>query len=169
MIPALVLPITSVFLLPPAAVGLVTVACFLAWYFVEARKHTAYVRDNVSPEYRRRPWVVPLACALAGSALLVFGIGAMAEWSKATGGNRPSWQTRTVEEDLEEQAVELVTKIVASSGDYPYHKLPKCIRVKITDEVVENFYRATATLDTGRDLPVTIELKDDTIHVRAEF
>jgi hypothetical protein len=169
MIPGFVLPFLALFLLPTEAVGLLTLGYFLVWYLAEAKDHIAYVRENVAPDYPRRSWVLPLSCALVALALLVFSIGAMAEWSKGTGGSDPTRQTQSVEESLEEQAVGMVTKILASDGGYAYSRAPKCIRVKITEEIVDGFYRATATLDTGRDLPITIESKDGTIHVRTEL
>ncbi|MBT7161891.1 MAG: hypothetical protein HN904_03880, partial [Victivallales bacterium] len=94
MIPGFVLPFLALFLLPTEAVGLLTLGYFLVWYLAEAKDHIAYVRENVAPDYPRRSWVLPLSCALVALALLVFSIGAMAEWSKGTGGSDPTRQTQ---------------------------------------------------------------------------
>jgi len=156
--------------LPTEAVGLLTLGYFLVWYLAEAKGHIAYVRENVAPGYPRRPWVLPLSCALVALALLVFSIGAMAEFrGDGRGRTFPPMEMKSVEESLEEQAVGMVSEILASSAKYGYSRAPKCIRVKITEEIVDGFYRADATLDTGRDLPITIEVKDSTIHVRTEL
>lgn len=43
----------------------------------------------------------------------------------------------------------------------------KCMKVKITEKVTKGFYKASATLDNGNDIDITIEEKgDDQIYVR---
>ena len=63
--------------------------------------------------------------------------------------------------NLENSAKPLVTEIISEQlgGN------AKCVNVKITDQIDEKHYRATATLDHGNDLKIVIEDRGDTIYV----
>jgi hypothetical protein len=59
---------------------------------------------------------------------------------------------------LEEAAAPLVTQILEENLTY---ETAKCKAVVIDEEVSDGFYKATATLDTGEDIMITIEETDD--------
>lgn len=64
---------------------------------------------------------------------------------------------------LEESACPIVTDIIANQ----FYGSATCKAVTITEEVSSGFYKATATLDSGKDLFITIEEQDDgMIYVR---
>jgi hypothetical protein len=64
---------------------------------------------------------------------------------------------------MTEQACQLVTEIVHEQ----LNGGSDCVDVKINDEVKDGFYRATATLDNGNDIDITIDnSKDDKNYVR---
>lgn len=56
---------------------------------------------------------------------------------------------------LEEAACPLVTTILKENNG---STAPKCMKVTIEDKVTDKFYRATATLDNGNDINITLEL-----------
>lgn len=63
---------------------------------------------------------------------------------------------------IEDGAKPLVDKILKDNlGD----GAAKCLKVKITEKVDKNHYKATATLDNGNDINILIEHKDDIIIV----
>jgi hypothetical protein len=167
-LPGIVLPFVAGALLPLWLASSIGVAYLGAWYLFAAIGQVRHVRNSLNGAYARRGWLPPIICALVALTLVLFAVGSMAEFRNA-GTGRSNWHAPSVEDNLERQAAGMVTEIVADSGSYAYGTAPHCIRVKITEEVVDGFYRGTATLSTGRDLPVTIELKGDTIHVRTEF
>ncbi|EGZ0346476.1 hypothetical protein GR732_003334 [Escherichia coli] len=59
---------------------------------------------------------------------------------------------------LEEAACPLVTTILKENNG---STAPKCMKVTIEDKVTDKFYRATATLDNGNDINITLELTGD--------
>ncbi|END8972697.1 hypothetical protein ABMW90_004566, partial [Citrobacter freundii] len=59
---------------------------------------------------------------------------------------------------LEEAACPLVTTILKENNGTT---APKCMKVTIQDKVTDKFYKATATLDNGNDINVTLELTGD--------
>ena len=65
-------------------------------------------------------------------------------------------------ESLEQTAKELVTQIIQQK----MYSTTTCARVKVTEEVASGLYRATATLDNGNDLKITIEDQGDKVLVR---
>ena len=175
VIPGIALPFVSAFSLPLWLAVSLGYGYFAAWCLLPGRSQILHVREALHDSYTPRPWVMPLACSLAGLALTVFAVGVIAMRDtdgEADLGRLSEEYGRSIpsnEESLEEKAVGMVSEILASNGGYAYSQAPKCIRVKITEEIVDGIYRATATLDTGRDLPITIESKDGTIHVRTEL
>ncbi|HET6807093.1 MAG TPA: DUF4339 domain-containing protein [Frateuria sp.] len=70
------------------------------------------------------------------------------------------------EANLEASACPVVTQIVQRQ----FGGGAACKSVSIDEEVSDGFYRATATLDNGNDLSITIEKKgDDQIYVRIPY
>lgn len=64
---------------------------------------------------------------------------------------------------IEDSACNLVTEIIQEQ----FNRDVQCVAVTIDDEVKSDFYRATATLDTGKDIDITIDTrKDDEIYVQ---
>ncbi len=64
---------------------------------------------------------------------------------------------------LAEQACQVTTEIVHEQ----LNGSSDCVAVKIDEEIKDGFYRATATLDNGNDLSITIDnTSDDKIYVR---
>jgi hypothetical protein len=64
---------------------------------------------------------------------------------------------------LEEQACQLTTEIIHEQ----LNGGSECVTVKIDETVKSGFYRATATLDNGNDISITIDdSKDDNVYVR---
>ena len=66
---------------------------------------------------------------------------------------------------LEEEAVPLVTQILQRDVDLGY----ECKFIKINEELDDGFYSATATLNTGEEIAITIEDRDDEILVIVPF
>ena len=67
-------------------------------------------------------------------------------------------------EVIEKTAVKTVNQIIEEN--FGKGKGAKCINVTIKEEPSENFYIATALLDTGAEIKITIEVKgDDAIRV----
>ncbi|EEW3300136.1 hypothetical protein MA999_003979 [Escherichia coli] len=56
---------------------------------------------------------------------------------------------------IEDAACPVVTTILKEHNG---STAAKCIKVKIDDKVTDKFYRATATLDNGNDINITLEL-----------
>lgn len=64
---------------------------------------------------------------------------------------------------LEDQACQLTTEIIHEQ----LNGGSDCVTVKIDETVKNGFYRATATLDNGNEISITIdESKDDNVYVR---
>ncbi|WP_110973271.1 DUF4339 domain-containing protein [Pseudomonas huaxiensis] len=63
---------------------------------------------------------------------------------------------------LEEAACPLVTDIIHKQ----FYQSSSCLAVTIDDEPKSGFYRATALLDNGNEIDITIEQKGETIYVR---
>lgn len=59
----------------------------------------------------------------------------------------------TAEADIEDASCKLVTDIIHNQ----LHESAVCKAVHIDDKVSDDFYRATATLDNGNDLDITVE------------
>lgn len=66
------------------------------------------------------------------------------------------------ESAIEEAACPLVTDIIHKQ----FYQSSSCIAVSIDDEPRSGFYRATAFLDNGNEIDITIEQKGDQIYVR---
>lgn len=66
------------------------------------------------------------------------------------------------ESAIEEAACPIVTDIIHKQ----FFQRSSCIAVTIDDEPRSGFYRATAVLDNGNELDITIEEKGDNIYVR---
>lgn len=65
---------------------------------------------------------------------------------------------------LEEAACPVVTTILKENNGVD---ASKCMKVTIKEKVTDKFYKATATLDNGNDINVTIELtSDENFYVR---
>ncbi|SUH59101.1 Uncharacterised protein [Salmonella enterica subsp. enterica serovar Hartford] len=65
---------------------------------------------------------------------------------------------------LEEAACPTVTTILKQNNGT---EAPKCMKVTIQDKVTDKFYKATATLDNGNDINITIEMTgDENFYVR---
>lgn len=65
------------------------------------------------------------------------------------------------EDILAQSACPVVTDIIKEQ----FYGQAECKAVTIDEKVSDNFYRATATLDNGNDLRITIEDRDDSIYV----
>ncbi len=66
------------------------------------------------------------------------------------------------ESEIEEAACPIVTTIIHDQ----FYQKASCIAVAIEDEPKDDFYTATAYLDNGNQLDITIEKKQDKIFVR---
>lgn len=66
------------------------------------------------------------------------------------------------ESAIEKSACPIVTDII----HHQFYGKASCIAVTIDDEPRDDFYRATAVLDNGNELDITIEKKGDQIYVR---
>ncbi|GAB2947492.1 hypothetical protein GCM10027094_31280 [Hafnia psychrotolerans] len=67
------------------------------------------------------------------------------------------------ESSISDTACPLVTKIIKESlGD----DSAQCVKVKVTEKLTDSFYKATASLNNGNDINITIEEKGDMIYVR---
>jgi hypothetical protein len=65
---------------------------------------------------------------------------------------------------LEEAACPIVTTILKENNG---SEASKCMKVTIQDKVTDKFYKATATLDNGNDINITIEMTgDENFYVR---
>lgn len=64
--------------------------------------------------------------------------------------------------EIEKAACPLVTDIIHDQ----FHQTSSCLKVAIDDEPRDDFYRATAYLDNGREVDITIQKKKDQIFVR---
>jgi len=130
----------------PTAMGFLFL---VAWYVTTSRKQIKHISNTLNDDYERKSWAAPLM--FAGFGLVVYVLIA---WIASPG----------VEGLLEDESVDLVSQIIADNaggGDNP-----KCLRVKITEEVIDDVYRATATLDDGRDMTIMITYKDNQILVK---
>ncbi len=66
------------------------------------------------------------------------------------------------ESAVEEAACPIVTDIIHKQ----FYQSASCVTVTIDDEPKSGFYRATALLDNGNEIDITIEQKDEQIYVR---
>jgi len=127
----------------PDEVGYAPGFIFLvAWYLTAARKQMKYVKDKLNNEYERKPWRAPMKFAVIGLAIFM-----VVAWIASPG----------IESTLEKESVELVSQILEENLGAG---AATCKAVKINEEVTDGFYKATATLDNGNDLRITVEIKE---------
>jgi len=137
----------------PDEVGYAPGLIFLvAWYFTAGRKQMKHVKEKLNNDYERKPWRAPMKFAVIGLAVFI----AIA-WISSPG----------IESTLEKESVGLVSQILEENLGAG---AATCKAVKIDEEVTDGFYKATATLDNGNDLRITIEHKDNgEIYVQVPF
>lgn len=144
-----------VLLFMPDSVGSLPWFVFLiAWYFIMARQQSSQVKATLNNEYIHRSWKEPLKYAGIAIAVL-FTVVWLAE---------PSYES-----SIESDSVAIVTQILAEQASdlAELDMIPaECVRVIITEKITDNMYRATATLDNGNDLVVTIKDEGDTLSVQ---
>jgi hypothetical protein len=172
VIPGIALPFVSAFPLPLWAAIAAGLGYFAAWYLLAGRAQVRHVKEALPQGYVPRPWLGPSICCLVGVALMAFAIGKVAVRDTDSADSLRRLSTEygrslpTNQEMLERAAVDLVTKILARNTDM-YSHAPKCLRVEVTEEIVDGYYRGTATLDNGTDIPLTIQQEfDGTVTVR---
>jgi len=124
----------------------------LAWYFTAGKKQADHVKKNLNNNYERKAWKTPMKFGIIG--LVVFFVIAMI----ASPG---------IESTLENESVGLVSQILEENLGVG---AATCKAVKIDEKVTDGFYKATAVLDNGNDLRITIEYNDDgEIYVQVPF
>jgi hypothetical protein len=171
MLPGIALPFLAAFLLPLWAGITLGFGYFAAWYLLAGRAQVRHVKDALPRGYAPRPWLLPTGCALAWLAAVILVVGTVPRRNRERDENYRRLGTEFKERFsnrslLEKEAVGLVTEILAENAEM-FSRAPRCLRVRITEEIVDNHYRATATLDNGTDIALTIQDGfDGTITVR---
>ena len=122
----------------------------LAWYFLSGRKQINYVKEN-NITYEKKLWRKPILIGVAGFVIYFIVIAGILLVT-----TKPS-----IEEVLEAKSVDIVTQIVQEQ----LGGTSSCKAVTINNEISDGFYHATAYLNDGSELRITIELKDNQMRV----
>ncbi len=116
---------------------------FAAWYVTSGLAQVKLVKEGLA--YEKKSWTKPL----------LIGFGALAViFALAVGiaiARQPS-----VAQRLETASVAVVTRIVKEQ----LHGTSACKSVQVVETLPDGVYRAVATMEDGKTLPVTLRTKD---------
>ena len=116
---------------------------FAAWYMTSGLAQVKLVKEGLA--YEKKSWTKPL----------LIGFGALAViFALAVGiaiARQPS-----VAQRLETASVAVVTRIVKEQ----LHGTSACKSVQVVETLPDGVYRAVATMEDGKTLPVTLRTKD---------
>jgi hypothetical protein len=132
--------------------GSIALALCVVWFIGYGRKQYKYVKDNLNNNYQRRPW----GKALLSGVVIVAVVFAFNMMVQAFSDNV----------DIEGTAQVIVNeKIQERAKRHPDFKNFECVKVELGKEFAPDNYYATAILNTGEKLEITIQVKGDMVYV----
>jgi len=114
----------------------------ILWFILNAIKQGKYIKQN-NIEYNKKSIFIPIGIGVVGMAIHM----GLLMWAMT-----PS---------IEENAAELVTKISKQN----YGSGTKCVKVEIDKKVTDELYKATAYLDNGNEMKISIITKGDDMRI----